>query len=208
MLRRYSSLSISGGNSDHTDGHGECCKMQTRNHNTGGEYYTQTANNRGSGSAGKDISLSGDVAHVSAKSNSIDTSGGEGISMSSTISQQQSNHNDGDDADTTGKINYRVHGADHGSYGAANVDHAANNSMQQQALNGNVMITAKKGSIQANAQQKIILTVGGSSITIEGGQVTIKSQTITLDGTSYIGGSGGQLAGTCGGGCASKVYVT
>lgn len=198
---------VSAGYSRHQDGHCENCSLNTHNTNVGGERYNQTANNRGSGATGKDVSLSGDVAHVSAKSNSVETSGGEGIAMSSTISSQHSNHCDGDHCRTSGNTNYRVYGENHGSLGTGNVDHAATKSMQQQALQGNLYLSAKKGAIQANAQQKIILKVGQSTITIEAGQVTINSQMITLNGTCYLGGQSGQLCGTCGGGCATKVYV-
>jgi hypothetical protein len=197
----------SGGTSGHCDGHHEACSMQTRNKNTGGEYFTQTAENRASGATKKDVSASGDISHIPAKSNNVDTSGGEGISMSSTVNSQQSNHNDKNDADTTGEINYRVHGKDHGSYGMANVSHMAKDSYQVIG-NKNIYLDCGQGSANIHMEdKKITLKVGGSSIVIEDNQITLKAQTITLDGTCYLGGSGGSLCGKCGGGCASKVYV-
>lgn len=204
------------GNSDHTEGQHEDYTNQSRNQHTWKERHTTGADREAKGCTDKSCKIAS--SHTTLKTASSDVDGDKSAATISTEGGTNYNHGEqGNTAQTNGgDVNYDVTKDNHGKYSTGNTDHGAKDSIQIQAINGNTYITAqkkdivinaKKSTINATAKTMITLTVGSSSIKIEQGKVTIKSPKIVLDGETHLGGEGGQIIGLCGGGCATKVFA-
>lgn len=64
-----------------------------------------------------------------------------------------------------------------------------------------------KDDMQITHSKKIVIKVGGSTVTIEPDKITYDAAQHILNGVVHLGGEGGTLVALCGGGCASKVYA-
>jgi hypothetical protein len=194
--------------SSHTDSNREKYAGGVQNKNTGGQVSSTTKQDEWKGASNNRVSLHSNEARIRSKSNFVNASD-DGIHIQ-TSKGQSWNYHSKDVATTYGGNHYQISQGDHGIHVQkdGNLDYRVEKGkMQLQTGKGELQV--KSGStMNINAASKITIQVGGSSISIEGGEIKVKSSKITLDGESHIGGSGGTLAGTCGGGCASKTFVT
>jgi len=202
------------GHSQHTVQHKERFSGKTDNANSGGDRYRQGKKDRAGGYSKNYGTVSENQVRLKSKSNDASASG-DTMTITNTPGSR-SDHNNNSGVKTHGDVKYDIFKEDAGAHYQKNGDLGATKKMQVQSLKDDMMVTAqekdvkieaKKANVDIKAKSKITLTVGGSSITIESSKVTIKAQEIILDGTCHLGGQGGQLAGKCGGGCASRVFV-
>ena len=193
--------------STHADGNHEQYTGGVSNKNTGGENSSTTAMNDLGGATNNRVALHGNEARVRSHSNWVNSSD-DGIHMQTT-SGEGYNYHAGNVCSTFGGAHYSIHQADCGIHVQkdGNLDYRVEQGkMQLQTGQGDLTVKSG-GNMTINAQSQITIQVGGSTITIQDGQIQVTSSKITLNGATYLGGTGGQLAGTCGGGCATNVYV-
>jgi len=192
----------------HTKDNNEHYTGGVGNKNTKNEKATTTTKNEMTGVTNTNIALHGNDGRVRASSTFMNASE-KGIHIQTTSGENRIYH-EGNQVTTTQGAHYAIHQSDCGIHcqKEGNYDvRTQKGKLQIQTGKGELRV--KSGSTMViNAASKIEIKVGGSTITIENSQITVKSQKITLDGESHIGSPGGQLCGTCGGGCATKVYVT
>ena len=194
--------------SSHTKTNSEGFTGGVGNQNTKNERATTTTKNEMSGVTNNNVALHGNDARIRSSSNFVNASD-SGIHIQTTGGDSY-NYHEKDVASTYGGNHYEITQKDRGIHVQkdGNLDfRVQKGKMQLQTGKGDLTVKSG-GNMMINASSKITIQVGGSTITLESGQVTIKSQKITLDGESHVGGQGGQLCGTCGGGCSTRVYVT
>jgi hypothetical protein len=203
----------------HTGSHDEECNWNgTHNHGSQNEYSRTTANNSTRGSSGQHVSAASDHTHIHTSS-----SGGMGGSSSGSLaadhqtftdsSGTQSENQYSDHCHTTYGHTYKIHaGGDYGMHvqqggqgeqsggGGGNWDCHADSKAQLFGQSACYVNSATTVVLQAGT--------GTATITMMGDTITIKASKIILDGECHLGGQGGQPCGECGGGCASKVFVT
>lgn len=178
-------------------------------HNQGSqfEHSKTTTDNMTNGSSGMKVNISGD--HSTVRTNSSGTGGGSAADVSTSSSSQSGTDSDGNryvnhEGNSVHSYNghtYIIAKGDHGLHAqGGNIDHHADAKLQMYG----------ESAAMVTSGTTVILKAGSSTatITMTGDTVTITASKIILDGECHLGGSGGTLAGVCGGGCATKVFVT
>jgi hypothetical protein len=200
---RYWSMNTS----EHVGGHRESVTWNGV-HNQGSQYEAShtTTDNMTSGAIKMKGTVSGD--HFVIRTNASGQGGGSSDISSSAGSQSSLDsdgnryiNHEGNTCHTYNGHTYIIAKGDHGLHAqGGNIDHHADSKLQMYGKTAAYINSATTVILQAGT--------GTATITMTGDTVTIKASKIVLDGECHIGGSGGTLAGLCGGGCATKVFLT
>ena len=185
---------------EHVGAHKESVSWNgVHNHGSQGEHSHTTADNMTRGAAKMHGAVSADHFVVRTTSADISASGSSQSGMD-TDGNRYINH-EGNSCHTYNGHTYIIAKGDHGIHAQnGNIDHHADSKLQMYG----------KSAAYVNSATTVVLQAGSgtATITMTGDNITIKGAKIILDGECHLGSSGGTLCGLCGGGCASKTYVT